>query len=44
MMQEYTATSATEHTKEGPDLLRYLGTANPGFYSKADMVADGTEI
>jgi hypothetical protein len=44
MMQEYTATYTTEHTKEGPDLLRYLAQANPQFVAKEDMQATGTEM
>lgn len=43
MMQEYTASSGTEHTKEGPDLLRYLAESAPQFYAKSDMQATGTE-
>lgn len=43
MMQEYTATYTTEHTKEGPDILRYLAQSNPQFVAKEDMMATGTE-
>lgn len=42
MMSEYTATSGTEHTKEGPDLLRYLAMSNPIFVRKQDMGGTNT--
>ncbi len=41
MMAEYTATYSTEHTKEAPDLLRYLATANPIHVSPSDMQTQG---
>lgn len=42
MMAEYTATYVTEHTKEAPDLLRYLTTSQPIHVAAGDADAVGS--
>jgi hypothetical protein len=41
MMSEWTNYSPTEHTKEGPDLLRYLETSSPQHFQLEDLQPQG---
>lgn len=41
MMSEWTNYSRTEHTKEGPDILRYLVTSNPIHVAPGDALVQG---